>query len=152
MKRSGPPFSSGPSGERTLRVAGKRSRTPIYARPARYSSRLIEPIRATLTGSDCCSTLGITATGHAPVLALSRLLIEAGHHPATALEVYRRETLALRVRSIGEAARLTVEDDRRGRPRLRRWRDRQERCGAASPVRQNESPVVSLGVGDGCAP
>ena len=109
MKRSGPPFSSGPGGERVLGVAGERSRTPIYARPAsRSETSLPEPIRGELIGSDRCSALGITAKGHAPVLALCRLLIEAGHHPARPLEVYRGEVLCLRVRSIGEAARLRV--------------------------------------------
>jgi hypothetical protein len=44
--------------------------------------------------------------------------------------------LCLCVRSIGEGARLAVEDDRHGRPRLRRWRDRARRYGAASLARQ----------------
>jgi hypothetical protein len=92
------------------------------------------PIRAELIGSDQCSAFGITAIGYSPVLALCRRLIEAAYHPATPLEAYRGEVLCLRVRSIGEGARLTVEDNRRGGPLLRRWRDRQERCGAASPV------------------
>ena len=46
----------------------------------------------------------------APVLALCRKLMAAGHNPATSLEAYRGEVLCLRVRSIGEAAMLTVKE------------------------------------------
>jgi hypothetical protein len=92
------------------------------------------PISATLLGPDRCTALGIAATVHAPVLMLCGLLIEAGHHPTTPLEAFRGEVLCLRVRSIGDGARLSVEDDWHGRPRLRRRRDPQERCGAAPPV------------------
>jgi hypothetical protein len=93
-------------------------------------------IRAELIGSDRCSALGIVARSTTPVLALCRRLVEAGHDSATPLEVWRGTTLCLRVRSIGEGAQLTVEDDRRGRPRLRRWRNRARGCGRAPLVRQ----------------
>ena len=63
-------------------------------------------IRAELIGSDCCSALGIAAYCSAPVLALCRKLIGAGHDSATPLEVWRRDTLALSVRSIGDGAKL----------------------------------------------
>ena len=89
-------------------------------------------IRAELIGSDTCSVAGITAHGHAPVLALCRELLAAGLDPDAAVEAYRAGTQALRVRSISEAARLTVEDDSRGTPRFRPWRGE-----AASLVRQN---------------
>src|SRR5215831_11766633 len=79
-------------------------------------------IRAELIGSNSCSALGITARGHAPVLALCQLLIEAGHDPNRPLLAYRGDTLCLRVRSIVEGAALAVEDDRMGRPRFRRRR------------------------------
>src|SRR5215472_1924844 len=62
-------------------------------------------IRAEI-GSDCCSALGIVAHSTAPVLALCRLLVEAGHDPATPLEAWRGSTLCLRIRCIGEAAQL----------------------------------------------
>ncbi len=94
------------------------------------------PIHAELIGSDRCAAEGIIATGYAPVLALCRLLVVAGFDPATPLEAWRDETLCLYVRTIGEGAGLTIEDDRHGRPRLRRWRDRNGGCGASSPVRQ----------------
>jgi hypothetical protein len=94
------------------------------------------PIRATLIGSDRCEIDGIVARGHAPVMGLCRALIAAGHDPRRPLYAYRGDTLALIIQSIGEGAPLTVEDDRQGRPRLRRWRQRQPRCGATSLVAQ----------------
>jgi hypothetical protein len=61
--------------------------------------------------------------GAAPVLALCRKLIEAGHDPATPLEAWRGAILCLRIRSIGEGAQLTVQDSKTGRPRFLRWRE-----------------------------
>jgi hypothetical protein len=66
------------------------------------------------------------------VFALCRALVTAGHDPNRPLHAYRGDVLCLRVRSIGEGARLTIEDDRHGRPRLRRWRNRPKGCGAAA--------------------
>ena len=77
-------------------------------------------VRAELSGSTVCSTAGQVAIGHTPILALCRALIEAGHNPSTPLNVYRGETLALRIRSIAEAARLTV-DEHNG-TRLAKWK------------------------------
>ena len=89
---------------------------------------------AQLSGSDTCSAAGITATGHAPILAMCRQLLQVGLNPDQALEVYRAGILALTVRSIAQGARLTVEDDSRGTPRFRPWRG-----GAASLVRHNRA-------------
>jgi hypothetical protein len=69
-------------------------------------------IRAMLTGSDACTACGSTADANAPVLALCRSLIEAGHDPESRLEAWRGPVLCLVVRSIGEAARLRVREDR----------------------------------------
>jgi hypothetical protein len=55
------------------------------------------------------------------VLALCRLLCAAGYDPALALEAYRGAVLCLRVRHIGIAAALTVDDGPNGTPRFRRW-------------------------------
>ena len=66
------------------------------------------PLRAELIGSDRCTVPGFTPTSSAPILALCRTLIAAGFNPTTPLECYRAGTLALRVRSIGEGARLRV--------------------------------------------
>jgi hypothetical protein len=64
-------------------------------------------VRAELSGEDTCTATasGITARS---VIALCRTLLDAGHDPNTRLNVYRGNVLALKVRSIGEAARLTV--------------------------------------------
>jgi hypothetical protein len=75
-----------------------------------------QPIRAELRGSDSADALGIAATGNAPVLRLCRALVEAGHDPATRLEAWRGSTLCLRIRSIGEAARLVVKSAGNGAP------------------------------------
>jgi hypothetical protein len=95
-------------------------------------------IRAELFSADCCTGLDLKARGAAPVLALCRKLVEAGHDPALALEAYRGETLCLRIRSIGEAAGLTVEDGHHGTPRFRRWHGSgagvAQRYGRASPI------------------
>lgn len=93
------------------------------------------PLRALLSGKNCTAA-GITVSGTAPALGLCRALVQAGHHPDLPLHVFRGTTLAFVVRSIGEGARLTVEDDARGRPRFRLWRSRTD--GAASPVCQGE--------------
>jgi hypothetical protein len=93
-------------------------------------------IRAELSGSNTCTAAGVTVVDHAPVFALCRALLTGGQNPNRPLLAYRGEVFCLRVRSIGEGARLTIEDNRRGRPRLRRWRDRGKGRGAAPPVRQ----------------
>jgi hypothetical protein len=77
-------------------------------------------IRAELTGSHTCTALGITAKSGSPVLALCRKLIEAGHNPAMRLEMYRDNTLCLRVRSIAEAAGLVVVPAGNGQPIFKR--------------------------------
>jgi hypothetical protein len=96
-------------------------------------------IRADLVGSNTCSAAGIVATGNAPVLSLCRRLVAAGHPPGTRLEVYRGNTLALRARSIGEAAKLTVrESTRDGRPRFVRLRS----SDVGPPVRKSSPPLT----------
>jgi len=98
-------------------------------------------IHASLAGCNSCSALGITVTGYAPALALCRELLRTGHEPDRPLHVYRGSVLALKIRSIGEGAGLTVEDDRYGRPRIRRWRERSKLRGA-EPVVRPISPAV----------
>src|SRR5262249_47522637 len=71
-----------------------------------------DPIEAELIGSNECRARdrarGITVRSSSPVLALCRALVGAGYDPGRPLHVYRGETLALTVRSIGEGARLRV--------------------------------------------
>jgi hypothetical protein len=86
----------------------------------------------------------MTVRGPAPVLALCRRLIEFGHDPATSLEASRGDVLCLQVRSIGHGAKLTIEDNRLGQPRFRRWRDRHAGDGAASFVRQNQAAGTAI--------
>jgi hypothetical protein len=65
-------------------------------------------LRAELIGSDACMAEGFSAFGAAPVLMLCRKLVEAGFDPRSPLEAWRQRTLALQVRSIGEAADLEI--------------------------------------------
>lgn len=102
---------------------------------ANAPAQLTQAIRGELSGSDGCSALGITATGNAPVLALCLLLIEAGYDPATPLEAYRGDVLALRVRTIGEGARLRIATHGVGFERL-------PECTTAPWVRKNQ-PALS---------
>ena len=60
-------------------------------------------IHAALVGNNTCSALGLSIYSHTPVLALCRKLVAAGINPARPLHVFRNGTLALIVRSIGEA-------------------------------------------------
>lgn len=98
--------------------------------PTRQASAL----HAILSGKRCAAA-GVTAFGNSPALELCRALIKAGHDPDRPLHVFRGTKLALVIRSIREGAKLTVEDDARGTPRFRLWRDRT--CGAASPTRRH---------------
>jgi hypothetical protein len=110
----------------------------VRKRELRHASRKEQPstpLKAELTGSRRCEALGIVATGNTPVLVLCRELLGAGVNPDSALAVYRKGVLALRVRSIAEAARLVVEDGKNGRPQFRLMRP--ERRGAASLMRGN---------------
>ena len=107
----------------------------------RNTSRSERPLSIFLTaeliGSRCCDceSYGIRTVGYAPGLAMCRELLAAGASPEMALAIYRGGVLALRIRSIGEAAHLVVEDSQNGRPRFRLVRP--ARCGAASPMRKN---------------
>ena len=96
-----------------------------------------KPIHATITRHNTCTAERIAAHGFVPVLALCRKLVAAGYDPALPLYAYRGDTLALKVRSIGEGAQITVGDNKSGTPGFRRWQDDQERDVEASLVHQN---------------
>ena len=108
---------------------------PFQMPPAQ--ERLKQPIRATLHGSDEGRAEGMVGTGASPVLALCRKLIQAGVDPARPLEAYRGDILCLSVRSIGEAARLTVKTCGNGEPAFAL--DRAWRGFIAPPVRCSRS-------------
>jgi hypothetical protein len=95
--------------------------------------RVATPIRAEITGSDACTALGTAVHGTAPVLKLCELLVAAGHDPAARLEAYRGDTLCLKVRTIGEGARLRVAPHGVGFECL-------PACTAAPPMRQTGVP------------
>jgi len=108
------------------------------ARPSKLASRkaqtISQPIRAELAWSDTATACGIVARSLTPVLSLCRQLVEAGHDPRLPLEAWRGGTLCLRVRSIGEAARLELNGHGNG------FR-RSNGGGTASPMRQTTKPV-----------
>ena len=83
---------------------------------------------AELIGDDTATACGITVRSSSPVLALCRELIAAGLDPDAALTVFRRGVVALRVRSIGEAAALEINSKGTGFTRARTVR-------AALPMR-----------------
>lgn len=97
----------------------------------RASARNSLPLYGELTGSNVCTAAGLTARGATPALALCRQLLAAGLDPDHALEVYRNGTLALRIRSIGEAAGLEVNSHGTAFIALRERR-------AASPMRSGD--------------
>jgi hypothetical protein len=99
-------------------------------------------ISAELIGTNHATALGVVARSPSPVLALCRTLVEAGHDPATPLHAYRGNTLALKVRSIGEGAKLTVEDNHLGKPVFRPQRNRPQNDGAGPPI-----ALATLGMG-----
>jgi hypothetical protein len=68
------------------------------------------PIRAEIIKSNRCDAEGYTVKASAPVLAMCRKLIEAGYDPTRPLHAYRGSTLCLKVRSIGEGARLECQE------------------------------------------
>jgi hypothetical protein len=90
-----------------------------------------QAIRADLIGSDTAVALGLIINSSSPVLALCRALVEAGHDPAIPLEAYRGNVLCLRVRSIGEGARLELNGHGTGFRHVHEG-------GRASPMRFSE--------------
>jgi hypothetical protein len=84
-------------------VTGERRRTLTLPSPKTQLA-----IHAELAGAHSCGARGITAHSTSPVLALCRLLVEAGHGPRRPLRAYRGRVLALIVRDIGQGAKLKV--------------------------------------------
>jgi hypothetical protein len=72
------------------------------------SSAPATAIHAALAGADKAAAFGIRVEASAPVLALCRALIDAGHDPATPLVASRGDVACLIVGSIGEASTLTL--------------------------------------------
>jgi hypothetical protein len=68
-------------------------------------------ISAQLVNSDTAVAGNVAGFGSCPVFDLCRKLIARGFDPALPLIAYRNGTLALRIRSIGQAAQLSVRPD-----------------------------------------
>ena len=66
-------------------------------------------ILAQLSSDSFATAEGLTTHSGSPVISLCRALIAAGHASSTPMEVYRGQTLALIVRTIGKAAQLEVD-------------------------------------------
>jgi hypothetical protein len=109
-------------------------------------------LRAEIIGSNQATAAGIVVSGrNAPVTALCRALIEAGHDPAMALEAYRGASL--RIRSIGEGAALSVsEATSDGKARFVPFRPLQDRApnvGGRPPLRQTAEGVGEVPLNTG---
>jgi hypothetical protein len=95
-----------------LEWLGNHSSTqPLTHRQAR--------IRCELVGSDVVVAGDIKADG---AFDLCRRLLAAGASPAAELVCFRDGRLALRIRSIGDGARLTVRETATDGPRFTTWR------------------------------
>jgi hypothetical protein len=94
------------------------------------------PLRAELIGE--AAIIGRLVVRHSgtPVLELCRRLVGLGVDPTTPLHVYRGETLALVVRSIGEAATLEVRSMGNGCPTFVPLK-----CAGAALARRNRRGV-----------
>jgi hypothetical protein len=108
--------------------------TIISATTARFNSL---PVYGELSGDDTCTCSGLTVRANAPVLAMCRQLLAVGLDPDTAMEVYRGAILALKVRSIGEAARLDVNSKGTGFVAYRGVR-------TAPPIAPNDCPATLM--------
>ncbi len=97
------------------------------------------PIRCELFGSGTAQAGDLISRGHSPVLDLCRKLVAAGYDPRLPMQCFRCDTIALRVRSIGEGAKLTVRETATRGPRVVPWR--------AFPSGAVTAPVGLIGLG-----
>src|ERR1700733_10064465 len=82
-------------------------------------SNILSVIIAQLVGSDLAVVDNITGRGS---LDLCRRLIVAGVDPDAELHCYRDGLIALRIKSVGAGAKLTVHETASGGPRFSTWR------------------------------
>jgi hypothetical protein len=88
--------------------------------PETSMALVASPVLGQMIGSDKATAAGITVRGPVPVLGLCRALLASGVDPNRPLHIYRGDVLALKVRTIGENAKLSVREDRAG-PRFVPW-------------------------------
>jgi hypothetical protein len=102
---------------------------PVPERPGYFEARL-----------DAC----LLVRSRQPLLDVARRLLTLGHsaHAAVEMKYIGSDTVCLSA-LVGTAAKLTVEDDRLGRPRFRRWRGPRS-TGAAPPIAVSENSVLSV--------
>jgi hypothetical protein len=93
-----------------------------------------------LSGANTCSLAGTVATGRTPILTACRELLAQGFDLNATIEIYRRDTLALRIRTLAAGARLTVEECSDGCPRFRQYRPRPSE--GSPSIAQNADPVA----------
>ena len=79
----------------------------------------VQEVRCGLVASDKAIAGDIMASG---AFDLCRRLLAAGANPAAELVCYRNGTLALRIKSIGAGAQLTVRETSKDGPRFATWR------------------------------
>jgi hypothetical protein len=72
-----------------------------------------QDIIAALEGADRCHAAGFVVTGHAPVLAMCRLLVQAGLDPQRPLLAFRGAELAMRIKSIEYGAHYAVVENQK---------------------------------------
>ena len=108
-----------------------------------HTRNAVTAVRAELTGDDTCSALGITVQSTSPVLALCRKLVDAGHDPATPLDVYRADVRALKIRSIGEGVKLRVSPHGIGFVLDAPTDERQRRTCVTASAKHQASPALS---------
>lgn len=124
--------------EKNVARAGTRAEgCGIEAAPIAPPPDSSKAIRAEISGDNRCKALGIISESTTPVLNLCRKLVAAGVDPALALEAWRGPILCLRIRSIGEAARLEVNSGGTGFEPFRASR-------AAPPMRHTAQPAIPL--------
>jgi hypothetical protein len=82
-------------------------------------SNTLSVIIAQLVGSNIAIVDNITGRG---ALDLCRRLIVAGVDPDAELHCYRDGVIALRIKSVGAGAKLTVQETASGGPRFSSWR------------------------------
>jgi hypothetical protein len=111
----------------------KNSNTPAHQ---------ISQLRCELVGSNEAVAAGITGRG---ALDLCRRLIANGVDPHTELLCFRDGQLALRIRRIGDGARLTIRESAVDGPRFTIWKPFRHRAVAPS-IRLNEAAVPSATV------
>jgi hypothetical protein len=90
----------------------------VRAAKSSFDSATLAVIVATITG-DTASAEGVHGTGSSPILHLCRKLIALGYDPALPLVAVRGQTIYLKIRAIGEVAKLSIKPTGNGFERYR---------------------------------